>query len=145
MQYIGLVSAPGNAASLKLELWSARSGGWVAFDDVSLESKPLGSGRYYYFGGQRVAMMENSQLKYLHTDHLGSTYLVTDDSGNPIDSSPRYYAYGNERIPGSVAALPTEYGFTGQRQDNRTGLIYMNARYYDPRVGDLPLAGYHHP
>jgi len=38
--------------------------------------------KYYYFNGQRVAMRQNGQLTYLHGDHLGSTVLTTDSSGN---------------------------------------------------------------
>jgi len=48
-------------------------------------------------------------------------------------NQPRYYAYGRERTA-SLAALPTDYTFTGQKLDG-TGLVYMNARYYDPQLG----------
>ena len=79
-------------------------------------------------------MRQGRALAYLHTDALGSTKLVTDQEGNVIQSATRYYAYGREQTPGRLAGLPTDYTFTGQRQDN-TGLIYMNARYYDPELG----------
>ena len=82
-----------------------------------------------------------SKMYYLHTDHLGSVVSVTDAAGNltpkPISTNPtvsqRYYAYGRERV-GSVANLPTDYTFTGQKQDS-TGLMYFNARYFDPQIG----------
>ena len=35
---------------------------------------------------------------------------------------------------GSTAALPTDRTYTGQKQDG-TGLLYYNARYYDPSLG----------
>ena len=66
----------------------------------------------------------------------GSTKLLTDQTGNPVQAVAQYYAYGREQAPGSLAGLPTEYTFTGQRLDN-TGLIYMNARYYDPELGQF--------
>lgn len=31
--------------------------------------------------------------------------------------------------------MPTAYNFTGQRLDSQTGLLYYNARYYDPVSG----------
>jgi len=34
--------------------------------------------QYYYFGGERVAMRRGSDVKYVHSDHLGSANLTTD-------------------------------------------------------------------
>ena len=39
--------------------------------------------KYYYAGGQRVAMRENSTVYYLLTDHLGSTAITVSSSGTP--------------------------------------------------------------
>jgi RHS repeat-associated protein len=39
--------------------------------------------------------------------------------------------YGTTRSSGT---LPTDRTFTGQKQDS-TGLLYFNARYYDPALG----------
>lgn len=90
--------------------------------------------KYYYFNGQRIAMKQNGHLTYLHNDHLGSTVLATDDQGD-ILTNRGYRAYGNYRSGGT---LPTDHQFTGQKQDRGPlgrGLIYMNARYYDPMIG----------
>jgi len=39
--------------------------------------------RYYYAGGQRVAVRTGSStLNYLLGDHLGSTSVTTDSNGN---------------------------------------------------------------
>jgi RHS repeat-associated protein len=43
-----------------------------------------------------------------------------------------YHPYGSVRY--SEGTLPTDFGFTGQRQDG-TGLVYMHARYYHPALG----------
>jgi len=87
--------------------------------------------QYYTFNGQRIAMRKNGVLTYLHADHLGSTQFATSASGTVVGSNqPRYYAYDRERTP-SLAALPTDYTFTGQKQDStapRGHPIYMNAR-----------------
>ncbi|MCB9148595.1 MAG: hypothetical protein H6641_07520 [Caldilineaceae bacterium] len=80
-----------------------------------------------------VAERQGTTLYYLHTDHLSSVALTTNSSGN-VHSSEQYYAYGKRDWLGAGAPLPTTIDYTGQRRDG-SGLIYMNARYYDPAVG----------
>ncbi len=87
--------------------------------------------KYYTFNGQRIAMRDETGLYYLHRDQLGSTVLVTNN-GNPIDDHG-YNAYGRDR---RGSELRTAQRFTGQQSDG-TGLIYMNARYYDPQLGQF--------
>jgi RHS repeat-associated protein len=84
---------------------------------------------YYYLGGQLVAMRQGDDLKYMHQDHLTSTSVMTDDSGDSLGAI-KYLPFGETRS-GSV---PTDKQFTGQRLDD-TGLYYYNARYYDPTIG----------
>jgi hypothetical protein len=65
---------------------------------------------YYMLGGQPVALrVASSQpgpddgLYFLHTDHLGSTTLLTDENGDQVGSVTRYYPYGRYRgTPGSA-------------------------------------------
>ena len=88
--------------------------------------------KYYYHGGQRVALRQGQALYFLHPDHLGSTSLTTDAAGNVV-ARRRYAPYGKERwVEGT---LPTDFGFTGQRDVPGTGLMYYRARYYDPTLG----------
>ncbi|HRJ45625.1 MAG TPA: RHS repeat-associated core domain-containing protein [Caldilineaceae bacterium] len=47
-------------------------------------------------------------------------------------ASRTYYAYGSTRS--SSGTLQTDRTYTGQKQDG-TGLLYMNARYYDSTLG----------
>jgi RHS repeat-associated protein len=94
--------------------------------------------RYYYLGGQRVAMRvgpagQAGTLAYLHGDHLGSTSLATSSSGGVV-ARQRYYPYGAVR-PGGTGTLPTDYTFTGQKDVPGTGLMYYGARYYEPALG----------
>ena len=86
---------------------------------------------HYSFGGLRIAVKRGSDLYHLHGDHLGSTSLTTD-SARAATASRAYYAYGAER--NSSGDLQTDRTFTGQKSD-ATGLMYYNARYYDPAVG----------
>ncbi len=87
---------------------------------------------YYYFGSQRVGMRtgvvgESGEVYYLHGDHLGSVSDVTSATGGRI-AQERYYPYGRVRW----GSAPTSYNFTGQRLDQSTGLLFFQARYYDP-------------
>ncbi len=52
----------------------------------------------------------DSTLSFLLTDHLGSTSLTTDASGNLI-SELRYTAWGETRYVSGTT--PTNYTFTG--------------------------------
>ena len=54
--------------------------------------------------------------------------------GGVTSGQERYYAYGKDRL--ATATVPTDNRFTGQKEDG-TGLIYMNARYYDPITGQF--------
>jgi RHS repeat-associated protein len=44
-----------------------------------------------------------------------------------------YHPYGTTRY--TEGTLPTDFGFTGQRKDSSTGLVFMRARYYHPALG----------
>jgi RHS repeat-associated protein len=66
---------------------------------------------------------------YLHSDHLGSTSLTTDQSGAPV-AETRYLPYGEERWTNE--AQPTDFTFTGERAERGFALMDYNARYYDP-------------
>ncbi len=68
---------------------------------------------------------------YLHGDHLNSTTLTTDQSGN-IVAEARYLPYGGLRWENGAAV--TDFGFTGQRAE-AFGLLDYNARYYSPMLG----------
>ncbi|MSP12103.1 MAG: hypothetical protein EXR62_03995 [Chloroflexi bacterium] len=86
----------------------------------------------YFLGDKAVALRQGGQLRYLHTDHLGSTSLLTGDSGQVLAASgQRYMPFGKGRA-GQAAPLPSERAFTGQALDASTGLMYYGSRYYDP-------------
>jgi len=88
--------------------------------------------KYYYHGGQRVAMSADGVVYYLHGDHLGSVSLVTNADGG-FHSRQLFLPYGDTRW--QEGALPTDFGFGGQRHDGSTGLVFMHARYYHAGLG----------
>ncbi len=88
--------------------------------------------KYYYAGAARVAENSGGILYYLLGDHLGSTALTLDSSGNRT-TELRYYPYGAARYnPGSQV---TTYRFTGQRWDSGMALYFYQSRWYDPVIG----------
>jgi RHS repeat-associated protein len=86
-----------------------------------------------------------SGTSYLTTDHLGSTRIVTDATGNP-KTRHDYIPYGEEidpqhggraGMPGYTATLvdgPTQK-FTAKERDSESGLDYFLARYYSGAQG----------
>lgn len=127
---------PAGAVEASVELVSHLTSGWVAFDDVALV-RQLSTEKYYYSGTQRVAMDKDGEVFYLLGDHLGSTSIVVDGSGDQI-SRTLYRAWGEVRY--SEGASPTDYLYTGQRWDAEIGLYFYNARWYDPSIGRFTQA-----
>jgi len=83
--------------------------------------------KYYYAGGQRVAMRKGSSApSYLLGAHLGSTSVTAHRNG-ALSSSQRDTPWGGTQSD----SRPTSFQYTGQRKD-ATGLYFYNARYYDP-------------
>ena len=85
--------------------------------------------KYYYLGGQRIALKEGSAVYYLHADHLGSASLATNNSQGVV-AEQRYYPYGEVRW--TSGTMPTDLTFAGQRSDSTTGLMEMGVRWYSP-------------
>jgi RHS repeat-associated protein len=69
-------------------------------------------------------------VTYVHTDRLGNPVARTDSTGAVIWRQS-YTPYGEtDQQPD-----PDGPGYTGHRHDAATGLVYMQARYYDPKIG----------
>ena len=91
---------------------------------------------YVYGPTGRMTKDVSGLRDYYHTDHLGSTRLVTDENGAVLTEA-EYEPFGTTE---------EEEGFlyTGKEKDT-TGLYYYGARYYDPEIGRFltrdPLKG----
>lgn len=80
--------------------------------------------------GNNIAKYVDNTIQYHVLDHLSSRKLTLDDQENIIDnSSVTYSAFGLSLNSSS------NYNFTGKQVDNGTGLVYFNARFYDPETG----------
>ena len=100
------------------------------------EASELQSTRHIFLGGTRIASITNGQLKYYHSDHLGGTNLITNNTG-VVKQLVEYEPFGlpskNERY-GTVDEEASHL-FTGKELDEETGLYYYGARYYNPVIG----------
>jgi RHS repeat-associated protein len=85
---------------------------------------------------QKVAGANDNPEKlqyYYHSDHLGSSSLITDLDGN-VAQHIEYVPFGEVFIEERNATWNTPYKFNGKELDEETGLYYYGARYYDPRT-----------
>ena len=72
--------------------------------------------------------------EYLHTDHLGSATLVTDDAADVVQQIA-YLPYGEDWIDvRSNGYFGSAYKFNGKEKDDETGYSYYGARYYTDRL-----------
>jgi RHS repeat-associated protein len=96
----------------------------------SFEQPPatLATTNYFYLGRHLVARKGLDGLHYLHTDALGSLVAETDAS-KAVTNRYHYLPYG-----GAFGNAPDGPGYTGAVMEPN-GLVYMQARYYDPRLG----------
>ncbi len=100
--------------------------------NVLYEKNTVGTATYIYgpYGilAKRTTLDSESHTFYYHTDHLGSTRLVTDENRN-IVTVAQYEPFGESTVTGSEPYL-----YTGKEKDS-TGLSYYGARYYDSELG----------
>lgn len=69
-------------------------------------------------------------VTYYYTNQQG-TPLATADAEGSVTSVADYRSFGTQ-VLGTPEASP---GYTGHVNDPSSGLVYMQARYYDPQVG----------
>lgn len=69
-------------------------------------------------------------VTYIYSDPQGTPLAEADGAGN-ITATFDYAPYGVE----AMGSSPQGPGYTGHVKDPDTGLIYMQARYFDPLTG----------
>jgi RHS repeat-associated protein len=81
------------------------------------------------------------EVVYLLEDGLGSTVALAGEEDTLV-TRVSYEGFG---LPITGGSADSPYGFTGERYDPETGLLYLRARYYDPGIGRFigkdPLPG----
>jgi RHS repeat-associated protein len=102
--------------------------------NVVYEENDTGTAVYVYGPAGRIAkkttINNETATSYYIIDHLGSTRLITDETGNPL-TSVAFYPFGTLC---DYTGFTQSFLFTGKEKD-ATGLYYFNARYYDPETG----------
>jgi RHS repeat-associated protein len=120
------------------------------FEKVTRTSQPT-EYRHTIRGGNGAAAIHirrsngTSDTYYLHQDHLGSPELITGNGGSVVVRTS-FSAYGERRDGADWSGAPpgsdliaisnsSRRGFTGHEHLDNVGLIHMNGRVYDPRIG----------
>jgi len=70
---------------------------------------------------------------FYHSDHLGSTSLISDLDGN-VAQHIEYVPFGEVFIEERNNTWNTPFLFNAKELDEETGLYYYGARYYEPRA-----------
>ena len=87
---------------------------------------------YVSAGKMTIARVINNTPTYVHHDNVGSPVTGTNSAGS-IARRERYTPFGITLD--NASANNDQAGYTGHIKDSDTGLVYMQARYYDPVVG----------
>jgi RHS repeat-associated protein len=90
---------------------------------------------YYIWGANGIEYeITGGTTKTYHADHLGSTMLLTNDSGQPTGDYYEYDSYGTPTHRTGTANTPFQWhGTLGVTTENN-GLLHMRARFYHPRI-----------
>ena len=106
----------------------------------SVNPQQIRKTKFIYLGNIKVASVGSDggstgspSIMYYHTDHLGGTNVLTDNTGavreltenDPFGQVIIHEKYGND-------FATAWYYFTGKPLDDETGLIFLGARYYNP-------------
>jgi RHS repeat-associated protein len=98
-------------------------GGFCCDDAPGLRAGAIGNGN------------DNPEIYqyYYHSDHLGSTSLITNLDGEVVQHV-EYVPFGEVFIEERNNRWNTPYLFNAKELDEETGLYYYGARYYDSRI-----------
>jgi RHS repeat-associated protein len=86
------------------------------------------------FNRRRILALSGGNSAYPHDDLLGMATLFTDAAGQ-VARRLAFGPYGTIRFDSAAAGAEPGPRFGGQFLDDRTGLICMGRRFYDPRLG----------
>ncbi|TGK83934.1 hypothetical protein EHQ31_04325 [Leptospira montravelensis] len=118
-------------------IWMLGLGNGIPSDTPSVADEP-GQGGSGSGGGSSTGNARVSGMYFFHPDHLGSITMITDGNGNVLAGGERggkshitYKPYGEIFRTDSYGPDITKFKYTGQEEDQESGLYYYKARYYD--------------
>jgi RHS repeat-associated protein len=88
----------------------------------------------YFLALGREGLKTDGSWKFYLSDGLGSTALLTDDSGNTV-AAYDYEDYGATTQIAGDAGVYNPYRYTGQEWDAELGMYNLRARHYSPSLG----------
>ncbi len=98
------------------------------FVHVRITNGTIFNETYIYLYDKLIAKINQDGSKlFYHPDHLGSTSLVTNQSGDVVQDV-MYLPFGKVLIGTSEE----RFLYTGKEWDKESELLYYGARYYDP-------------
>ncbi|MGF7055671.1 RHS repeat-associated protein [Bosea sp. OAE752] len=126
-----LKKASGAGAALKTTLYLGADLEVPLAQDGTMTGAPVAAEwrKHVHADARRVGTVAS----WLHRDHLASVRVTSDASGN-LAKRQHYQAFGEQigAATGPAANDNETKGYIGETADAETGLIYLNARYYDP-------------
>jgi hypothetical protein len=102
---------------------------------VLLKQAPDGTTTANIYAGPRLLGHRKldggvATVEYFGTDHLGSTRVVLDATGNAVSIPETEFTPFGKLIESPDTPRATDHLFTGHERDFDLGLDYMHARYY---------------
>lgn len=122
-----------NAAGLRTRHYQSERGNInYYYDDQSVIEERTDTDTllaHYRYADRLLSLQTPVETNYYHHDALGSTTNLTDTAG-ATKVSYKLDPWGHIRE--QVGTTVNRQVFTGQETDEKTGLIYFGARFYDP-------------
>jgi RHS repeat-associated protein len=129
-------SLPDSASSWSFDAsnrqWSDHLAGGLA--SVSGPPPALSPGQAFYVETVAPASLEipdsTLRIRYYHEDHLGSSSVITDSSGQLVEESA-FYPFSVARNQFAPRQVHDPYQFTQKERDRESSLHYFEARYLE--------------
>ena len=100
--------------------------------DKDAEISPTGEWtKYVHTDVKRRGNGTGAAKFFHHRDHLKSIRVISDSTGAEVKRTI-YLAFGKKEI--QTGTHTESKGYIGQRHDEETGYLFLNARYYDPEL-----------
>ena len=126
------VQVEGNHASKSItEYYEYTSDGRVIYNETN-EGDNTKETTYIWANQTLWCQTTNNVIYYHHTDHLGTTEVITDCNGTVVWEAG-YEAFGSVLSERGDSSFTPSY--TGKFFDKSSGLYYFNARWYDSELG----------
>ncbi len=132
------------------ETWYLGNVEKIRLADGSLEWRRSldGSALFTYKTNASTLAISDLKKRYIIKDHLGSSSLILEENGNDmvVAQNMSFDVWGQRRSAANMQALTstqltnfdhsiTKRGYTGHEMVDEVGVIHMNGRIYDPRLG----------